>query len=47
MANRSCAKDAVIGAIHPHVIRKFVEGVPEPVMKKAERAQAGARSPSW
>lgn len=33
------AKDAVIGAIHPHVIRKFVEGVPEPVMKKAERAQ--------
>src|SRR5574343_175351 len=33
------AKDAVIGAIHPHVIRKFVEGVPEPVLKKAERAQ--------
>lgn len=33
------AKDAVIGAIHPHVIRKFVEGVPEPVMQKAERAQ--------
>jgi phytoene dehydrogenase-like protein len=32
------AKDAVIGAIHPHVIRKFVEGVPEPVMKRAERA---------
>lgn len=32
------AKDAVIGAIHPHVIRKFVEGVPEPVLKRAERA---------
>ncbi|TKC86870.1 NAD(P)/FAD-dependent oxidoreductase [Trinickia terrae] len=32
------AKDAVIGAIHPHVIRKFVEGVPEPVMQRAERA---------
>jgi len=33
------AKDAVIGAIHPHVVRRFVEGVPEPVLKKAERAQ--------
>ena len=33
------AKDAVIGAIHPHVVRKFVQGVPEPVLKKAERAQ--------
>jgi phytoene dehydrogenase-like protein len=32
------AKDAVIGAIHPHVIRKFVEGVPEPVMRRAEHA---------
>ena len=32
------AKDAVIGAIHPHVIRRFVEGVPEPVLKRAERA---------
>ena len=32
------ARDAVIGAIHPHVIRRFVEGVPEPVMKRAERA---------
>lgn len=31
------AKDAVIGAIHPHVMRKFVEGVPEPVMQRAER----------
>jgi phytoene dehydrogenase-like protein len=33
------AKDAVIGAIHPHVVRKFVQGVPEPVLKKAERTQ--------
>jgi phytoene dehydrogenase-like protein len=33
------AKDAVIGAIHPHVVRKFVEGVPEPVLAKAERTQ--------
>lgn len=33
------AKDAVIGAIHPHVVRKFVDGVPEPVLKKAERTQ--------
>lgn len=32
------ARDAVIGAIHPHVIRKFVQGVPEPVMQRAERA---------
>ncbi|MDE2368099.1 MAG: NAD(P)/FAD-dependent oxidoreductase [Burkholderiales bacterium] len=32
------ARDAVIGAIHPHVIRRFVEGVPEPVMQRAERA---------
>lgn len=32
------AKDAVIEAIHPHVIRRFVEDVPEPVLKRAERA---------
>ncbi|WP_273808260.1 MULTISPECIES: phytoene desaturase family protein [unclassified Pseudomonas] len=32
------ARDAVIGAIHPHVVRKFVEGVPEPVLARAERA---------
>ncbi|KKB61859.1 phytoene dehydrogenase [Robbsia andropogonis] len=32
------AKDGVIGAIHPHVIRKFVDGVPEPVTQRAERA---------
>lgn len=35
---RILARDAVIGAIHPHVIRKFVAGVPEPVLKRAERA---------
>lgn len=34
---RFLARDAVIGAIHPHVIRKFVEGVPEPVVQRAER----------
>lgn len=33
------ARDAVIGAIHPHVVRKFVQGVPEAVLQKAERAQ--------
>jgi len=32
------ARDAVIGALHPHVIRKFVDGVPETVMQRAERA---------
>lgn len=30
------AKDGVIGAIHPHVLRKFVDGVPEPVLERAE-----------
>ncbi|MCP5144960.1 MAG: NAD(P)/FAD-dependent oxidoreductase [Gammaproteobacteria bacterium] len=32
------ATDAVIGALHPHVIRKFVEGIPEPVLQRGERA---------
>ncbi len=32
------ANDAVIGAIHPHVVRKFVDGVAEPVLARAERA---------
>jgi phytoene dehydrogenase-like protein len=32
------AKDAVIGAIHPHRLRQFVEGVPAPVLQRAERA---------
>jgi phytoene dehydrogenase-like protein len=31
------AKDGVIGALHPWVIRRFVEGVPEPVLQRAER----------
>lgn len=31
------AKDAVIGAIHPHKLRQFVDGVEEPVLKRAER----------
>ncbi|MBE2245002.1 MAG: NAD(P)/FAD-dependent oxidoreductase [Burkholderiaceae bacterium] len=35
---RVAARDAVIGAIHPHVVRKFVDGVPEPVLQRAERA---------
>ena len=30
------AKDGVIGAIHPLVLRKFVEGVPQPVLERAE-----------
>ncbi|MBN9461633.1 MAG: NAD(P)/FAD-dependent oxidoreductase [Burkholderiales bacterium] len=34
---RIMARDAVIGAIHPHVVRRFVEGVPEPVLARAER----------
>ena len=31
------AKDGVIGAIHPHVLRKFVAETPEPVLQRAER----------
>jgi len=31
------ARNAVIGAIHPHVLRRFVDGVPEPVLRRAER----------
>lgn len=31
------AKDAVIGAIHPHVLSRFVNGVPEPVRNRAAR----------
>lgn len=31
------AKDGVIGAIHPHVLRKFVRETPEPVLGRAER----------
>lgn len=32
------ARDAVIGAIHPHVLGKFVAGVPAPVRERAARA---------
>lgn len=32
------ARDAVIGAIHPHRLRAFLDGVPEPVLGRAERA---------
>ncbi len=35
---RILARDGVIGAIHPHVVRRFVAGVPEPVLQRAERA---------
>jgi phytoene dehydrogenase-like protein len=38
------AKDAVIAALHPHVLRKFVDGVPEPVLKRAERTTLAAFS---
>jgi phytoene dehydrogenase-like protein len=31
------ATDAVIGAIHPHRLRAFIDGVPEPVLGRAER----------
>jgi phytoene dehydrogenase-like protein len=31
------ARDGVIGAIHPHVLRKFVSETPEPVLQRAER----------
>ena len=32
------ATDAVIGAIHPHRLRAFIDGVPEPVLDRAERS---------
>ena len=38
------ARDGVIGAIHPHRLREFVDGVPEPVLKRAERATLAAFS---
>ncbi len=34
---RLSARDAVIGAIHPHRLRQFVDGVPDPVLVRAER----------
>jgi phytoene dehydrogenase-like protein len=38
------AKDGVIGAIHPHRLRAFVDGVPERVLERAERATLAAFS---
>lgn len=38
------ARDAVIGAIHPHVLRQFIDGVPERVLRRAERATLAAFS---
>jgi phytoene dehydrogenase-like protein len=38
------AKDAVIGAIHPHRLRAFIDGVDEKVLKRAERATLAAFS---
>jgi phytoene dehydrogenase-like protein len=38
------AKDAVIGALHPHVLRRFVDGVPERVLARAERSTLAAFS---
>ncbi|MBT81576.1 MAG: phytoene dehydrogenase [Alteromonadaceae bacterium] len=38
------ARDAVIGSMHPHKIRQFVDGVSEPVLKRAENASLAAFS---
>jgi len=38
------AKDGVIGAIHPHRLRAFLDGVPERVLVRAERASLAAFS---
>ena len=38
------ANDGVIGAIHPHRLRGFLDGVPEPVLQRAERASLAAFS---
>jgi phytoene dehydrogenase-like protein len=38
------ARDAVIGAIHPHRLRAFLDGVPEPVLARAERTTLAAFS---
>ncbi len=38
------AKDGVIGATHPHRLRSFLDGVPEPVLGRAERATLGSFS---
>lgn len=38
------AKDAVVGSMHPHKLRQFVDGVAEPVLKRAESASLAAFS---
>jgi phytoene dehydrogenase-like protein len=38
------AVDGVIGAIHPHRLRAFIDGIPEPVLDRAERATLAAFS---
>jgi phytoene dehydrogenase-like protein len=38
------AKDAVIGAIHPHLLRRFVPGIAETVARAAERVEVSANS---
>ncbi len=38
------AKDAVIGSMHPHKLRQFVDGVAEPVLQRAEKASLAAFS---
>ncbi|TXS90308.1 NAD(P)/FAD-dependent oxidoreductase [Parahaliea maris] len=38
------AKDAVIGSMHPHKLRQFVDGVAEPVLQRAENASLAAFS---
>ncbi|HEY2684826.1 MAG TPA: NAD(P)/FAD-dependent oxidoreductase [Steroidobacteraceae bacterium] len=38
------ARDGVIGAIHPHRLRTFLEGVPEAVLKRAEATTLAAFS---
>jgi phytoene dehydrogenase-like protein len=38
------ARDGVIGAIHPHRLRAFLEGVPEAVLKRAEATTLAAFS---
>jgi phytoene dehydrogenase-like protein len=38
------AADGVIGAIHPHRLRNFLDGVPEPVLGRAERSTLAAFS---
>jgi phytoene dehydrogenase-like protein len=38
------AKDAVIGAIHPHLLARLVPGVSAPVVRAAERVELSANS---